>query len=578
MTGVDPEVAQHHLNISPDARPVKQKPRRQAPNRQLAIRAEVGRLLAAGFIEEVRYPRWLSNVVLVKKPNGSWRMCVDYTSLNNACPKDCYPLPKVDQLVDATIGHARLSFMDAFSGYNQIRMAPEDQEHMAFLTDQGVYFYKVMPFGLKNARATYQRTVNKMFAHQIGQNMEVYVDDMIVKSQEAGAHLADLAEAFVTLRKFSMRLNPVKCAFGVISGKFLGFIIHERGIDANPEKVQLPVYYVSHVLNGPEERYPPIEKLALALVLSARKLRPYFQAHPVEVITDQPLRQILSKFDVTGRLLKWAVELGEHDVRYVPRTAIKAQSVADFIAELTQIEDVGLEQPPEAWVLHVDGSANSKGASAGLVLLAPDGQLFERSLRFGFQATKNEAEYEALLAGLRLALEMQVVAIHVLTDSQLVAKQLSGGYEARDPIMAKYLAQVKNLTAKFPHFTLSNVPRGENERVDALAKLASKSAPEARPEVEELPARAIEIAAAASGGAPITWVQELLRFKRDGTLPPDEATARRLCRTHSWYSEVGGRLYKRSFTYPLLWCLEPDEARTVLAEVHEGVYGEHIGG
>ena len=173
---------------------------------------------------------------------------------------------------------------------------------------------------------------------------------------------------------------------------------------------------------------------------------------------------------------------------------------------------------------------------------------------------------------------MQVATIHVLTDSQLVAEQLSGGYEARDPTMAKYLAQVRNLIAKFPHFTLSNIPREENGRADALARLASRPASEARPEVEELPTRAFEIAAAASGSMPTTWVHELLRFKRDGTLPPDEVAARHLRRTHAWYSEVSGRLYKRSFTYPLLRCLEPDEARTVLAEVHEGVCGEHIGG
>ncbi|XP_064987293.1 uncharacterized protein LOC135626033 [Musa acuminata AAA Group] len=155
MKGVDPKVAEHHLNIPPDARPVRQKPRRHAPDRQRAIQEEVDRLLAAGFIEEAKYPQWLSNVVLVKKHNGNWRMCIDYTSLNSACPKDCYPLPKIDQLVDATAGHARLSFMDAYSGYNQIRMAPEDWERTAFLTDQGIYFYKVMPFGLKNAGATY---------------------------------------------------------------------------------------------------------------------------------------------------------------------------------------------------------------------------------------------------------------------------------------------------------------------------------------------------------------------------------------------------------------------------------------
>uniref|UniRef100_A0A804J640 Uncharacterized protein n=1 Tax=Musa acuminata subsp. malaccensis TaxID=214687 RepID=A0A804J640_MUSAM len=561
-------------------------------------------------------------------------------------------------------------------------MAPEDREHTTFITDQGVYFYKVMPFGLKNAGATYQRTVNKMFAHQIGRNMEVYVDDMIVKSREAGTHLADLAEAFATLRKFGMRLNPAKCAFGVTSGKFLGFIVHQRGIDADPKKAQaiinmqspgtvkdlqrlngrlvalsrflarsgdrclpffkalkdpknfqwtseceealkqmkqhlaslprlasispgeklglylaasphavssvlvkessgrqLPIYYVSHVLSGPEERYPPIEKLALALVLSARKLRPYFQAHPVEVITDQPLRQVLTKFDVAGRLHKWAVELGEHDIRYLPRTTIKAQAVADFIAELTQVGGVNLEQSPEAWTLHVDGSANPKGAGAGLVLLAPDGRSFERSFHFGFKATSNEAEYEALLAGLRLALEKQAAAIRVHTDSQLVAEQLNGGYEARDATMAKYLTRVRDLAAKFHYFTLSSVPREENGRADALAKMASRPTTEAGVEVEELPARAIEIATMAPGSTPITWVQELLlRFKRDGTLPPDEGAARRLRRMHAWYTEESGHLYKRSFTYPLLRCLEPGEARTVLAETHDGVCGGHISG
>ncbi|XP_064986960.1 uncharacterized protein LOC135625801 [Musa acuminata AAA Group] len=261
-------------------------------------------------------------------------------------------------------------------------------------------------------------------------------------------------------------------------------------------------------------------------------------------------------------------------------TAIKAQAVADFIAELTQMEDSIHEQPPEPWLLHVDGSASSKGAGAGLVLLAPDGRSFERSLRFGFKATNNEAEYEALLAGLRLALEMQVVAIHVLTDSQLVAEQLGSGYEAREPTMAKYLVQVRDLAAKFPYFKLSNVPRGENARADALAKSASASQPTPGPwpKVEELPARTIEVAVTAPSSTPITWVQELLRFRRDGTLPHDEVSARRIRRTHAWYTEESGRLYRRSFTHPLLQCLEPNEARTVLAEVHKGVCGKHIDG
>nr|XP_018677063.1 PREDICTED: uncharacterized protein LOC108951942 [Musa acuminata subsp. malaccensis] len=203
----------------------------------MAISDEVDRLREVGFITEVKYPRWLSNVILIKKYSGSWRMCVDYTDLNQACPKDCYPLLRIDQLVDATIGYELLTFMDAFSAYNQIWMAPQDQEHSAFITDRGVYCYKVMPFGLKNIGATYQRMVNELFKQQLGRNMEVYIDDMIVKSKSISTHLANLAETFRILMRFNMHLNHSKCVFEVRSEKFLQFVIHQRGIDANLENI-----------------------------------------------------------------------------------------------------------------------------------------------------------------------------------------------------------------------------------------------------------------------------------------------------------------------------------------------------
>ena len=154
--------------------------------------------------------------------------------MNKACPKDNFPLSKIDQLVDATSGHKLLSFMDAFSGYNQIKMASEDEENTAFITNKGIYCYKVMPFGLKNVGATYQRLVNKVFKNQIGRNMEVYIDDMLVKTPEGADHLEDLEEAFNNLWIHQIKLNPSKCAFGVTSGKFLGFLVSERGIKANP--------------------------------------------------------------------------------------------------------------------------------------------------------------------------------------------------------------------------------------------------------------------------------------------------------------------------------------------------------
>ena len=165
-------------------------------------------------------------------------MCVDFTDLNTACLKDSFPLPRIDQLVDSTARHKLLTFMDAFSGYNQIQMAEEDHEQIAFIISQGLYYYRVMPFGLKNVGATYQRLVNQMFSKQIERNVEVYVDDMLVKSKEEKSHLDDLRETFNTLRQYSMKLNPSKCAFGVSSGKFLRFMVSQRGIEANPEKVK----------------------------------------------------------------------------------------------------------------------------------------------------------------------------------------------------------------------------------------------------------------------------------------------------------------------------------------------------
>ena len=163
MGGIDPAIITHRLNVSPSFKPVNQKRRSFAPERQKAINEEVGKLLRAGAIREVEYPEWSANVILVKKVNGKWRLCIDFTDVNRACPKDSFPLPRIDLIIDAIAGHELLSFMDAFSGYNQISMDPDDQENTSFVTGQGTYCYRVMPFGLKNARATYQRLVNRMF-------------------------------------------------------------------------------------------------------------------------------------------------------------------------------------------------------------------------------------------------------------------------------------------------------------------------------------------------------------------------------------------------------------------------------
>ncbi|XP_077249357.1 uncharacterized protein LOC143888847 [Tasmannia lanceolata] len=200
MPGIPPEMTVHRVNVNPTLKPVRQKKRNFAAERQTHIKAKVKKLLQAGFVKEIRYPEWLSNAVMVKKANGGWWACIDFTDLNCACTKDPYPLPCIDQLIDATSRHELLTFLDAFSSYNQIKMHEPDIPKTAFITDQGVYCYIVMSFGLKNARATYQRLVNKLFRKQIGRNVKVYVDDMLVKSLEAREHISDLQETFDTLR------------------------------------------------------------------------------------------------------------------------------------------------------------------------------------------------------------------------------------------------------------------------------------------------------------------------------------------------------------------------------------------
>ena len=174
---------------------------------------------------------------MVKKKNGKSRVYIDFTDLNKACPKNLFPLPKIDQLVDATPGHQRMSFLDTFQGYHQIAMNPTNLENTTFITPRGIFCYRVMPFGLKNVGATYQRMITKMFTEQLGKTAEVYIDDMVVKSIFVEDHLSDLRAVFNTLRQYRLKVNASKCAFGVGSGKFLGFMVTQRGIEANPDQI-----------------------------------------------------------------------------------------------------------------------------------------------------------------------------------------------------------------------------------------------------------------------------------------------------------------------------------------------------
>ncbi|KAI5337380.1 hypothetical protein L3X38_016651 [Prunus dulcis] len=328
--------------------------------------------------------------------------------------------------------------MDAYSGYNQIFMHPEDQAHTSFITDRGLYCYKVMPFGLKNAGATYQRLVNHLFAPLIGHTMEVYVDDMLVKSRTADQHIPNLSAMFTILKQYKMRLNPTKCAFGVGFRQISWLHDQPKGacccpdLDLSPrpltaaphssrpsralsetspwtaessavssvlirskDNAEHPVHYVSKALQDAEVRYPDIEKLAFC-----------------------PATQLITEPNPSPS---------------------QDQTPTENTLDLTQ----------PLWTLFVDGSSNAQGCGAGLVLVSPDKVALEYALRFNFQASNNEAEYEALLAGLRLAKEMDARQIQIFSDSQLVVHQVNQDFTAKDASMTAYLQHARHLLATF---------------------------------------------------------------------------------------------------------------------------------
>ncbi|KAL0415825.1 UNVERIFIED_CONTAM: Ribonuclease HI [Sesamum latifolium] len=389
--------------------------------------------------------------------------------------------------------------IDASQGYHQIMLASEDHKRVSFITSNDTFCYVAMPFGLKNAGATYQRMVDKVFQPQLGRNIEVYVDNMLVKSKEAHDHVKDLNETFAVLRKYRLKLNPGKCTFRVSGGRFLGFIVTQRGLPffktlrkvknfewtkecqqafedlkaylaklpllvkpvpgdtlylyiSTPQVVssvlvreeegnQTPIYYVSKVLNGAESCYPPIERMALALVIIARKLRPYFLSHPVGVRTNTP-------------------------------TTIKAQALPDFVSEMigTTQDEVPEERP---WLLHVDGSSTPQGSGAGIVVTTPHVDDMEFTVKFKFKASNNEAEYEALVLSMRMAQDTGASHLLAYSDSQLIVKQINGEYEAKEESMVQYLQQIEELKTKFKSFLLHQIPREENIKTNSLSKIAS---------------------------------------------------------------------------------------------------------
>ncbi|GJY23504.1 reverse transcriptase domain-containing protein [Tanacetum coccineum] len=509
-----------------------------------------------------------------------------------------------------------------------------------------------MPFGLRNAGATYQRLVDKTFHGKIGRNLEVYVDDLVKKSRTEDEVVCDIEETFKTLRKINMKLNPKKCTFGVEEGMFLGYQVNTKGIKICPDKVdavlsiqspkclkdvqrlngklaslnrflaksaekslpffktlkkctkkseflwteeaeaafrqikehiaklpmlttpeeqeelivylasskevvsavlmterevrQMPIYFVSRALRGPEINYTAMEKLVLALVHASKRLRRYFQAQSNH-------RQVLADF------------------------------IVERPEEEGQDDSTKEEEPlPARWTLFTDGSSCVDGCGAGVILTDPEGVEFNIPLRlFSYEQLTSEAEYEALIAGLRIAEKIGVQNLEVNVDSKLVANQVNGTYIAKETDMIKYLEKVKALSSTFRAFSIKQVPRSKNKKADALSKMASTSFAHLSKQVlvEELKEKSVnerEVLAVVEEEGD-TWMTPIHEYLTDETLPAERKKARAIKRKSQRFAIINGILYKKSFLGPWLRCVGPSQANYVLREIHEGSCSMHAG-
>ncbi|KAI5334251.1 hypothetical protein L3X38_024384 [Prunus dulcis] len=449
---------------------------------ELKVKKEIERLLNVGFIRPAIYADWLANIVpVLKRKTGAVRICVDYRNLNEASPKDEYPMPMADMLIDGAAHNQMLSFMDGNAGYNQIMMAEQDIHKTAFMCPGhiGAFEYIVMPFGLRNAGATYQRAMNSIFHDMIGHSLEVYIDGVVIKSPEEGNHVASLREAFLRMRQHKLKMNPKKCVFGVQVGNFLGFLVHQRGVEVDRNKAKsiieaLPprnkkelqsllgkINFLRRFISNSTGKIQPFSSLLKLKQEQTFKweeqhqqafqeIKHYLSNPPVlsPPKRGRPLKLYVSASEVSiGSLLVQDNKEGKEQADYYLKQNINRSGKKVFrnrkalpglvfhscetqtlhaathylhhrqdrlnqiYADKTNAEGQNWEMDFGFDRIHLQ---TDKASGAGVVLEEPLGVRHCYSFQLDFQCTNNRAEYEALIVGLEMLVELGIQSVEIL--------------------------------------------------------------------------------------------------------------------------------------------------------------------
>ncbi|GKV11286.1 hypothetical protein SLEP1_g22551 [Rubroshorea leprosula] len=557
MPRLDPDIAVHAILLYYEAKSVKQKLRRMKPEVLLKVKEEVQKLLDINFIE----------VVL---------------DLNKASPKDDFPLPHIQILLDSVAKNAWFSFVDGYSG------------------------------------ATYQHFVITLLHDFVHTIVEPYVDDMVIMSKEEVLHTENLKKVFERLRKCQLRLNPTKCTFDVDSGKLLGFIVSHRGIEIDPAKIKaidemLPpktqkkvrgflgrinyiayfianlttickkeraIYYVSKKFNDCESKYSPLEKTCCALAWTSKKLRHYMLTNTTYLLSRMdPIKFIFEKPTLSGRISRWRMLLSKFDIVYTTQKAIKGQAIADHL-----VEHVTEDYEPIDWdfldedilvveaksdsdnrKLFFDGADNQLGCGLGAVLVSPKGDHFPITIKLDFSCTNSIAEYEACIAGIHAALDMNVRDLEIYGD-----------WQTKDPKLIPYHQYLETFIKKFRFISLNHMPHVENQFADALATLASMI--QISNDVAIKPLR-IEISRESAHCMEIKvddkpWFHDIKQFLQNGEYPLHASEVHEgICGTHA-----NGRMLARKFLQAgYYWLTMEHDCIKYARACHKcQIYADHI--
>nr|GEW36010.1 reverse transcriptase domain-containing protein [Tanacetum cinerariifolium] len=519
-----------------------QKKRVLGTEKSKVVTREVEEWVKARIVRPVKYPTWISNPVLVKKADGTWRVCIDFKNLNSARLKDYYPLPKIDLKIEAVMGHPFNCFLDAYKVYHQIQMFEEDEDKTAFYTNQGTYCYVKVPFGLKNVRGEWNFLGYMVTSKGIKENPKKTKAIADMKSPKTLKEMQSLSGKLAALNSFLSRwTEEAEHAFQDLKK----FILELPTLTTLELKETMFVYLAtSHDAVG-------------GILVADRKGK---QTPIRYVITDQPIKQILNKPEVSRNLAKYAMELGAHNITYIPRTIVKGQILADFINEIPTgtrhveaCNSVG-EEDPKGWTLYTDGASSQKEVGA---------------------------KYEELLAELRIARKMKVQTLDVQLDLILVACQLNGEFVASNKGMEKYMAKEKEQVALFKKFLIKNIPQNQNQKADVLSKLASVSFNHLTKEilVEVLKSKSMDVQEAGTivEEEEDNWMTSIIKCLEEGLCLKNKNEAKTLLMKIGQYVVEDEVLFKKSYLSSMLRCVGPLQAKYIIREVHEGACGMHAG-